>query len=102
MNMYNLPLDKKLCDRIHTNLFSFLTGLQVKFVFDIHSFIKNEKRHPCISSIFLVGDNPGGSYDFENNGRTIYVHNGTLVGYDVYSVKYITLMYEQLVEGKKS
>tara|TARA_B100001093_G_C26679843_1_gene949948 strand:+ start:773 stop:1003 length:231 start_codon:yes stop_codon:yes gene_type:complete len=50
-------------------------------VLDLDEFKRMQGYSPCIATIFLVGEKPGGSYDTVlPSGTTILVKNGTLSG----------------------
>jgi hypothetical protein len=84
MQPHTKPLSKEICDSIDPRLYQEFLSLGVTKILDIKSFIDEHKREPCVSSIFLVGENSGGSYVFEKDGFAYAVHNGTLVvPYDI-------------------
>ena len=79
MDLHTLRLDEHLCDKIHPELYEVLQSLQVSKVLDLNKFITSQGYSPCIATVFLVGENPGGSYDTVlPSGTTIHVKNGTL------------------------
>ena len=83
MNDHASPLCKRLCNAIHPGLYDMLATLDVSQVLDVPEFTEIRGYEPICGSIFLVGENPGGSYTFdikfEGKERTVEVHNGTLV-----------------------
>ena len=78
MNSHMVPLDKDTCDKIHPRLHKLFETVHVKNVLQLDDFIYKRGYTPCISSIFLVGDDPCGSYDANCGGLTVHVKNGTL------------------------
>jgi len=79
MNAHMVSLDKGLCDAIHSELYEVLKSLHVSNVLNLDDFIKTRGYTPCIASIFLVGEEPCGSFDTTlPSGHTIHVKNGTL------------------------
>ena len=79
MNAHMVSLDRRICDMIHPEFHEVLKSLQVKYILDLDDFVKTRGYTPCIASIFLVGENPCGSYDTTlSSGSTIHVKNGTL------------------------
>lgn len=76
MDAYAVPLEKSFCDTIDPHLYAELQGLGVKDVLDVAAFVRAKKYQPCVSTIFLIGD--GGSHNYTEGDRHIYIHNGTL------------------------
>lgn len=77
MDSYKLPLEKTICDKINPKCYDFLVSFGVTHILDVDTFTSVRGYQPCVSSIFLYGN--GGSYSFMNEeGRQIFVHNGTL------------------------
>ena len=80
MNDHTAPLNKETCDQVQDGLYAELQALGVTKVLDRGEFRRARGYTPCCSSIFLVGENPGGSYDYRTQGGVeVVVHNGTLM-----------------------
>ena len=81
MNSHMITLDEEVCNTIHTELYGVLKSLGVSYVLDLDGFQKELGYSPCISSVFLVGKEPCGSYEtILRSGDTLRVKNGSLSG----------------------
>jgi hypothetical protein len=100
MNDHSAPLNKETCDRIHPELYADLLALGVTKVLDRGDFRRVRGYTPCCSSIFLVGDNPGGSYDYHTReGVEVVTHNGTLMTVGGRSINGLSKKYEEVWHG---
>ena len=81
MNSHMITLDEKVCNAIHHELYGVLKSLGVSYVLDLDGFEQEFGYSPCISSVFLVGKDPFGSYEtILRSGDTLRVKNGSLSG----------------------
>lgn len=100
MDEHTAPLDKETCDRVQVGLYAELQALGVTEVLDRGEFRRAEGHSPCVSSVFLVGENPGGSYDYcTQGGVRVVVHNGTLARAGGKTFGRLSRLYEEAWHG---
>ena len=75
---HSAPLDPAICDRVAPGLHGQLASLGVELVLDRPAYRAAGGYDPVVAPVFLVGPNPGGSYDGPDaQGRELRVLNGS-------------------------
>lgn len=102
MNSFTIPfnadLGNSICPKTTQLLFTLFGADNIK-ILDIDSFKNHYKFEPCISSRFIVSS--GGSYDYDQEGYHITIHNGTLSMIDGYShiIDYMNKYCELMIQA---
>ena len=97
MNNHSYPFNQTLAESISPEITQYLLKNFSKItVLNQKEFTEARGYEPCISSIFIVSD--GGSFDFEIDGRSVYIHNGTLARFPHPGGKLRFYQFTQLYE----
>lgn len=74
---WKVSLSKKLCDKVHRDLWEILSDLEVKYFIDPRQYEQQNKCKPEIASIFIFGN--GGTYTCgTGDDKNLSVYQGTL------------------------